>query len=116
MLYTQPTMRGQRISSKYSYDMIEKQQNEYFPDMVSPPGETLEETLKEQGMSQVELATRMGRPHKTINEIVNGKTAITPETALQLERVLGVPARFWLKREQHYRQWRASAGRGTTAC
>ncbi len=87
--------------------MIEKQQNEYLPDEVSPPGETLAETLEELGMSQAQLAQRMGRPHKTINEIVNGKTAITPETAIQLERVLGVPARFWLKREQHYQEWRA---------
>lgn len=81
--------------------------NQYAPDAVSPPGETLEETIEVLGMSQAELAERMGRPQKTINEIVNGKPAITPDTALQLERVLGVPAHFWLNREQHYQEWRA---------
>jgi addiction module HigA family antidote len=55
-------------------------------------------------MSQTDLANRMGRPQKTINEIIKGKAAITPETALQLEKVLNLPARFWLNREQQYRE------------
>jgi addiction module HigA family antidote len=75
-----------------------------MPDYVSPPGETLLETLEALGMSQGELADRMGRPKKTINEIIKAKAAITPETALQLERVLGVPASFWNNRESHYRE------------
>jgi addiction module HigA family antidote len=87
--------------------MIEIAQNQYVPNVVSPPGETLLETIEALGMSQVELSERMGRPVKTISEIINAKTAITPGTALQLERVLGVPARFWLNREQQYQEWRA---------
>jgi HTH-type transcriptional regulator/antitoxin HigA len=78
--------------------------NEYRPDYVSPPGETLLETLEMIGMSQAELARRMGRPHKTINEIIQGKTTITPETAVQLERVLGISAGFWIRREQVYQE------------
>lgn len=79
--------------------------NEYTPDFVSPPGETLAEKLEEFGMTQAELAARTGRPKKTINEIIKGKAPITPETALQFERVLGIPARFWNNREQQYRQY-----------
>lgn len=79
-------------------------QNQYTPDYVSPPGETLEEILEEREMSQAELALRMGRPRKTISEIINGHAAITPETALQLERVLGIPARFWNNLERNYRE------------
>src|SRR5487761_2490736 len=78
--------------------------NEYAPDMVSPPGETLLETLEELGMAQAELARRIGRPKKTVNEIVQGKAAITAETALQFERALGIPAKFWLTREAQYRE------------
>ncbi len=78
--------------------------NEYHPDSVSSPGETLLETLETIDMSQAELAKRMGRPTKTINEIIQGKATITAETALQLEQVLHIPASFWLKREQHYRE------------
>lgn len=77
----------------------------YEPDVVSPPGETLEEMLEERGMTQKELARRMGRPLKTVNEIVKGKVALTADTALQLERVLGVPANFWNRREADYREY-----------
>lgn len=82
-------------------------QNQYIPDVVSPPGETLLEILEDRGMSQAELAERTGRPKKTINEIIKGKSALTPETALQLERVLDTPASFWNNREQNYRDWLA---------
>ncbi len=78
--------------------------HEFEPDFVSLPGETLQEVLEERGISQANLAERTGRPKKTINEIVQGKTAITPETALQLERVLGVPATFWNNLERDYRE------------
>lgn len=81
--------------------------NNYFPDRVSPPGETLLETLEALGMSQADLAERTGRPRKTINEIIKGKAAITAETALQLERVLGIPASFWINRERQYRESQA---------
>jgi len=77
--------------------------NEYIPELVSVPGETLQEILDERGISQAELADRAGRPRKTINEIVQGKAAITPETALQLERVLNIPAAFWINLEANYR-------------
>jgi HTH-type transcriptional regulator / antitoxin HigA len=89
--------------------MSDQIQNQYLPDVVSPPGETLLELLVSRRMSQAELADRTGRPKKTINEIVKGKAAITAETALQFERVLGVPASFWTSREQGYRESLARA-------
>ncbi len=84
--------------------MSETLRNQYTPDSVSAPGETLLEVLTTRAMSQAGLAERTGRPTKTINEIIKGKAAITPETALQLELVLGIPAAFWISREQQYRE------------
>jgi len=81
----------------------------YSPDYAVPPGDTLLEVMESLGITQAELAERTGRPTKTINEIVKGKAAITPETALQLERVLGAPASFWNNLEQNYRTARARA-------
>lgn len=76
----------------------------FLPDYSVPPGNTLLEVLEMIGLSQAELAERTGRPKKTINEIVKGKAAITPDTALQLERVLGRPsAGYWISLEQKYR-------------
>ena len=81
--------------------------NAYLPDSVSSPGETLAELLEEKGMSQAEFAKRTGRPAKTINEIIKGKAALTPDTAIHLERVLGVSADFWNQMEANYRAFLA---------
>jgi len=77
---------------------------EFRPLYAVPPGETLEELLAERQVTQTELANRMGRPLKTINEIIRGKAAITPDTAIQLERGLGVSASFWTDLERQYRE------------
>ena len=76
----------------------------FKPDYIVPPGETLQETIESLGLTQKELAQRMGRPLKTINEIIKGKSEITQETALQLEKVTGVPASFWNNSESNYRE------------
>ena len=79
-------------------------QNQFSPNYAVPPGETLLESIEALGMSQAELAQRMGRPLKTINEIIKGKAAITADTALQLEKVLRVTASFWNNAERAYRE------------
>ena len=80
-------------------------QNEYLPDYVSPPGETLLETIDALRMPQAQLAERTGRSKKMINEIIKGKAPITPRMAIELERVTGVPAGFWNNRERNYREF-----------
>jgi HTH-type transcriptional regulator / antitoxin HigA len=74
------------------------------PEWAVPPGEILAEELEARGISQSELARRMDRPVKTINEIVNAKAAVTPETAWQLELALGISASLWTGLETNYRQ------------
>ena len=62
----------------------------------------MEETLEEIGMTQVELANRLGRPIQAVNEIIKGKKSITSTTALELEDVLGIPSHIWLGLESEY--------------
>ena len=79
-----------------------------YPDIAIPPGEHLAEEIETRGVSQRELARRMRRPTNVINEIINGKKAITAETALQLEEVMPeIPARFWLNLETDYQLTKA---------
>jgi HTH-type transcriptional regulator / antitoxin HigA len=79
-----------------------------YPDVAIPPGEYLAEEIAARGISQKELAKLMGRPVNAINEIINGKKAITAETALQLEAVMPeIPARFWLNLETDYQLTKA---------
>ena len=84
--------------------MVADKRIRFEPDYTVAPGATLQETLDEIGMSQAELAVRTNRPKKTINEIIKGKAAITPETAIQLEHVLGIPDRMWNNLERNYRE------------
>ena len=80
--------------------------NKYIfkPDYTVIPGDTLFEMLEHLGMSQADLARRTDRPLKTINQIIKGKAAITPQTALQFECVLGVSASFWNNLEKNYQE------------
>ena len=45
-----------------------------------------------------------------LNEIIHGKRPVTPDTALRLERVLGMPADFWLGLQLDWNLWHAMRG------
>jgi antitoxin HigA-1 len=61
------------------------------------PGEMLlEEFLKPLGITQTALAKRIGVSYPRVNELIHGKRGITPDTALRLERLLGMEAQFWM--------------------
>jgi addiction module HigA family antidote len=79
----------------------------YQPAEVSPPGDTLRDLIEERDLTQAELSRRLGRPTQAVNEILAGKKEITEDTAIELERVLQVPAHFWLTREAQYREYLA---------
>lgn len=78
----------------------------YQPTALPFPGETLRETLDALDLSQSNLATRAGLTLKHINQIVQGNSAISPETAVALERSTDVPASFWNALEANYRDYR----------
>jgi len=72
------------------------------------PGEMLlEEFLRPLGISQSAFAIRLGVSFPGLNEIVRGKRSVTPDTALRLERVLGMPADFWLGLQLDWDVWHA---------
>lgn len=78
--------------------------NQFIPDYAIAPGEILEEELELRAMTQRELSEKTGLSSKHISQIINGKASITPETALLFERVLGMPARYWLNLETLYQE------------
>jgi len=67
------------------------------------PGEILlEEFLEPMEISQYRLAKDISVPPRRINEIVLGKRAITPDTALRLSRYFGLSERFWMNLQTRY--------------
>jgi antitoxin HigA-1 len=72
------------------------------------PGEMLlEEFLRPLGMTQVELAKRLGVSYPRVSEIIHAKRSVTPDTALRLERLLGMDAEFWLNLQRDWDLWHA---------
>lgn len=82
--------------------MIESNASQYKPDYAVHPGEILEETLESRNMKKTDLAERCGLSAKTVRQIIRGKAPITAETAIQLERVLGVSANVWSNLDTNY--------------
>lgn len=72
--------------------------------VATPPGATIKEQLVDRDMSQKELAFRMDLSEKHISRLINGEVQLTPEVAVRLEMVLGVPANFWSNLEVIYRE------------
>jgi addiction module HigA family antidote len=66
------------------------------------PGEHLAEELRELEMSAAGLARQLEVPTNRITEILNGKRAITGDTALRLAHFFGTTAEFWLNLQSLY--------------
>jgi addiction module HigA family antidote len=71
-----------------------------------PPGDLIREEIEYRGWSQNDLAQIMGRPLQAVNELINGRKAITARTARELEAALGPDAQFWLNMETSYRLYK----------
>lgn len=78
--------------------------NTYLPDHAVSPGDVLDEHREAIGLTQAELAQRIGFSPKHVNRLLAGLEPVTPETALKLEAVFGLPARVWLALEARYRE------------
>lgn len=72
------------------------------PFKVFCPGATIKEEIEEHGISQAVLANLLGMSEKSVSLILSGKQALTPETALKLEKILGPSAQFWMNLESRY--------------
>lgn len=72
------------------------------------PGKVLSEVYMSQlDLSQTALARQCGCSPRKINEIVNGKRAISPSFAIVLESVLGTSAEMWVRMQAEYDLWEA---------
>ena len=82
--------------------MATRARQPHHSDLAIHPGEILAEELEARAMTQRALAEAIGRPEQVISEIIHGKKGITAETALQLSRVFGVSAEFWMNLQTSY--------------
>jgi antitoxin HigA-1 len=66
------------------------------------PGRTLAAELAARGLTASALALKLRVPANRLSEIVRGHRAISPETALRLERCFGTSAQFWMNLQANY--------------
>jgi addiction module HigA family antidote len=65
------------------------------------------EFLEPLGMTQSAFAVHLGVSFPRLNEVIKGRRSVTPDTALRLARVLGMPADFWLSLQSDWDLWHA---------
>lgn len=80
---------------------------QFKPAEAFAPGEFVREELEARGWTQSDLARVLGRPLQTVNLIINGKKAITAETAKALGLAFGTRPELWLNLESAYQLARA---------
>ena len=73
--------------------------------VVFHPGKTLEEKLREMGMSIKEFAVRATKPEKTIIAVIKGASSITTEMAVSFENVTKIPAHVWINKQRMYDEY-----------
>jgi addiction module HigA family antidote len=74
----------------------------------SHPGAILrEDFLIPLGMTQVDLADKIRVSYPRVNEIVNAKRGITPDSALRLSKLFGTTPEFWLNGQRNWDLWHA---------
>ncbi|MCP3962155.1 MAG: ImmA/IrrE family metallo-endopeptidase [bacterium] len=77
---------------------------EFRPDWVSAPGDTIADILKERELSVAEFAQRIGHTTQDTTDLLQGRATITIGVARRLERALGASVEFWMSRDYQYRQ------------
>lgn len=74
---------------------------------IHPGVMLLEEFLQPAGITQKELAQRIGVSYVRVNELIHGKRRLTPDTALRLSRFFGNSVEFWLNGQLACDMWEA---------
>ena len=90
--------------------------NELYSNLAIPPGKTIAENAEFLGVTLPELAVVLALPVESVHEIMAGDRAVTPDIAVALEVVLGVPAQLLLNLEARYRttvarNWEKTGGK-----
>ena len=72
--------------------------------VAAPPGFTIKELIDDRGISEAQLAVRLGESEAFVQKLIEGETELTDDLAARLAALLGMNARFWLGLERGYRE------------
>ncbi|MCH5243235.1 MAG: HigA family addiction module antidote protein [Muribaculaceae bacterium] len=86
---------------------IYKLTDDIFASNLIHPGEMIKDEIEERGITQKKLAEETGISVTVLNEVLNGKRAVTVEYALLLEAALGIDAEIWIRQQARYNKQKA---------
>jgi HTH-type transcriptional regulator/antitoxin HigA len=78
--------------------------SDFQPNLISPPGDTINDLLRERGIALAAFADQMGQTVEGIMDLLKGRSTISIRVARRLEEVLGASVEFWMSRDFHYRE------------
>lgn len=93
-----------------------KQAQGWSPNWATHPGEHLAEQIEARGWSQADFARLANLTPKLISTIISGRNPVTPDTAIKLERVLGLKAEIWTRLQSNWDLCEARALERTADC
>lgn len=77
----------------------------FIPSVCVHPGKTLDEKLKEMGISVKDFSIKASLPEETVKSVINGDCPINRNIAIAFERVTEIPVNFWLTKQHHYDEY-----------
>lgn len=78
-------------------------ENEFLPDWVSAPGDTISDVLADRGFGSAHLVKALDMKYTDVVNLLRGNISITMDIAEKLEAFLKVPKGFWIERDRLYR-------------
>lgn len=78
--------------------------NEFKPNWVSPPSDTIKDILEERNITLEEFIKQLNIEEIIANKLLEGKWRITREIAIKLAEILGSTVQFWIRRDRQYQQ------------
>jgi addiction module HigA family antidote len=66
------------------------------------PGEMIGDSIDEMGVTVVDAAKALGVTRQQLHNVIAGRSAVTPEMAVRLEKALGSTADTWLRMQANY--------------
>ncbi len=89
------------ILKEFKSMIIEKKTDESYSFLIHP-GETISDIIVERGISLKNLAASAGVSEKLLQDVVDGKDAISNDLAMAMEKALGIPGSFWLNLQANF--------------
>ena len=87
---------------EYKYKVLNSRGKEIQTDIALHPGEVLQDELEAREIKKTAFAALMGIKPGHLSELLHGRRHVSAGTALKLEKLLNIPAEYWMRVQVNY--------------